>query len=230
MSSYEIDGQTVTMPVQVRDASSGTVLYEVDATAAQALLPEAFEVVESAPGRASFALALVDYRDNDLGAYLEVGLILFVRPRGGGEEGNHILHLPVDQRFTCEAGRRIWGFPKTVEQIDRVDGDGSTTWTLTMDGELVLRVTAPRGGSDEAPALPMTSYTVLDGVPHATAFSQWGTGSQVVLGGEGVTLELGTHPIAKELASLGLPAEPVLSTWTERMQATFETPRALVEP
>lgn len=227
MTSHTIAGQTVTMPVQVRDASSCTVMYDVDAAAAQALLPAPFEVVESSPGRANFALALVDYKDNDLGAYLEVGLILFVRPRSGGEDGNLILHLPVDQEFTCEAGCRIWGFPKTVQQIDRTDGDGSTTWTLVMDGELVLRVTAPRGGSDEQPAMPMTSYTMLDGVPHATLFTQQGTGSQLVLGGEGVDLELGSHPIAKELASLGLPSEPVLSTWTERMQATFEEPRPL---
>ena len=227
MTTYDIAGRTVTMPVQVRDASAGTVLYDVDATAAQALLPAEFQVAETAPGRANLAIALVDYRDNDLGAYLEIGLILFARPRAGGEEGNVIVHLPVDQEFTCEAGQRIWGFPKTVQSIDRVDGDGSTTWTLTMDGELVLRLTMPRGGSDQAPALPMTSYTMLDGVPHATAFSQWGKGSQLVIGGEGVILELGSHPIAKELESLGLPAEPQLSTWTEQMQATFETPRAL---
>ena len=227
MTTYDIAGQTVTMPVQVRDASAGTVLFDVDAAAAQVLLPDAFEVVETSSGRADLAIALVDYRDNDLGAYLEVGLILFVRPRAGGEDGNFIVHLPVDQEFTCEAGRRIWGFPKTVQSIVREDADGSTTWTLDMDGERVLRLTAPRGGSDEAPRLPMTSYTVLDGVPHATAFAQWGTGSGLVLGGEGVTLELGSHPVAKELASLGLPSEPVLSSWTERMQATFETPRAL---
>ena len=226
-TTYEIAGQTVTMPVQVRDASAGTVLYEVDAAAAQTLLPADFEVAETSPGRANLAIALVDYRDNDLGSYLEIGLILFVRPRGGGEEGNFIVHLPVDHEFTCEAGCRIWGFPKTVEQLARQDGVGSTTWTLTMDGELVLRLTMPRGGSDEAPAMPMTSYTMLDGTPHATAFSQWGRGSQLVLGGEGVTLELGSHPIAKELQALGLPAEPQLSTWTEQMQATFETPRAL---
>ena len=227
MTTYEIAGQTVTMPVQVRDASAGTVLFEVDAAASQALLPEAFEVAETSPGRANLAIALVDYRDNDLGAYLEVGLILFCRPRAGGEDGNFIVHLPVDQEFTCEAGRRIWGFPKTVDQIARTESYGSTTWTLLMDGDLVLRLTMSRGGSDEAPPLPMTSYTVRDGVPHATAFSQWGTGSQLVLGGEGVTLELGGHPIAKELGSLGLPTEPVLSTWTEQLQATFETPRAL---
>jgi hypothetical protein len=46
--------------------------------------------------------------------------------------------------------------------------------------------------------------------------------------GEGVSLTLGTHPIAKELASLGLPeAKVVVTTWTEHMKATFEEPVAL---
>lgn len=227
MTSYDIAGRTVTLPVQVRDASSGSVLYDVDAAAAQALLPEPLRVMESAPGRATAALVLVDYRDNDLGAYLEVGVVIFAHPRGGGEDGNHILHLPVDQPFTCEAGQRIWGFPKTLQRIHRDNTATSSTWTLSMDGELALRVTVPRGGGEDVAPVPMTTYTLLDGVVHATAFTQWGTGSSMKLGGEGVLLELGTHAVAKELASLGLPCEPVLSTWTERMQATFEAPQPL---
>ncbi len=227
MTGYDIGGTVVEMPVQVRDASSGTVMFDVDANAARALLPDAFELEESEPGRANLAIALVDYRDNDLGAYLEVGVILFVRPRGGGEAGNHIVHLPVDQPFTCAAGRAIWGFPKTLQRIDRRDADGRSTWTLTMDGELALRLGLPRGGADEMPRVAMTSYTLREGAPHATAFAQWGTGSMLTMGGEGVELELGPLPVGKALAALGLPAEPVLSTWTERMQATFETPRAL---
>jgi hypothetical protein len=227
MTSHEIAGRTVTMPVRVRDASAGTVMYDVDAVAAQARLPAPFEVVESAPGTANLALALVDYRDNDLDAYLEVGVVLFVRPCAGGDDGNLILHLPVDQPFTCEAGQRIWGFPKSLQQIERVDGVGTSTWTLWMDGALALRVTLPRGGDDDAPAVDMTSYTVIDGVPHATAFSQRGTGSSMSFGGDGVTLELGPHPVGEELASLGLPREPVLATWTEHLEGTFEAPRAL---
>jgi hypothetical protein len=42
-----------------------------------------------------------------------------------------------------------------------------------------------------------------------------------------VTLELGDHPLAAELASLGLPAPAILSTWTEHMQGTFEAPQRL---
>ncbi|MCW2545263.1 MAG: acetoacetate decarboxylase, partial [Frankiales bacterium] len=90
MTSHEVLGQTVTMPVLVRDASAGTVIFDVDLAAARAQVPEAFEVIESAPGKAQLALALIDYRDNDLGSYREVGTIFFVRPAGGGPDGNYI--------------------------------------------------------------------------------------------------------------------------------------------
>jgi hypothetical protein len=226
-SSYEILGTTVTMPVEVRDASAGTVAYEADAAAAAALLPAAFAVAEVSPGRAHLAIVVVDYRDNDLGSYREVGLMFFVRPVAGGDDGTFIVRLPVDQPFTCEAGQRIWGFPKTLEQIDLEYADDSVTCALRMDGELVLRVRLPRDAAadGELPPTPMTAYTMIDGQPHATTFTQGGTGFSMAF--EGVELELGTHPVAKELASLGLSPTPAFTTWTEHMRATFEAPRPL---
>lgn len=225
--THEILGQTVTMPVDVRDGSNATVIFDVDLEAARALAPAGFEVIESAPGRAQFALALIDYKDNDLGAYLEVGTILFVRPEGGGEDGTFITHLPVTEHFTCVAGNQIWGFPKSVEQIEVTNTETTTRWVLTMGGELVVDVTLPRGGTDEMPPMALTAYTLIDGRPHLTTFTQGGSGSGIHFGGE-VSLTLGSHPIAKELASLGLsPDSVVLSTWTERMQARFDEPTPL---
>ena len=226
-SSYDILGTTVTMPVEVRDASAGTVAFEVDAAAAAALLPSAFSPVEVSPGRAHLAVVVVDYRDNDLGSYREVGLMFFVRPAGGGEDGTFIVRLPVDQDFTCAAGREIWGFPKTIEQIGLDYADDAVTCVLQMDGELVLRVRLPRDAAadGEMPQTPMTAYTMLDGVPHATTFTQGGAGFS--LGFDGVDLELATHPVAKELASLGLSPTPAFTTWTEHMRAPFEAPRPL---
>jgi hypothetical protein len=77
------------------------------------------------------------------------------------------------------------------------------------------------------PSLPMTTYSLIDGTPHATEFTQGGTGARVAAGDDGVTLTLGDHPVAKELAALGLPAPALMTTWTERMQATFSAPAPL---
>jgi hypothetical protein len=252
ITTYDVLGRTVVMPCVVRDASAGTAMFEVDAAAAQRLLPsDRFAVVESAPGRCQIVLAVIDYRDNDLGAYHEVGVTLFVAPRGsgdggdggegdgdgeddgggdGGESGTFITRLPVDQEFTCAAGRAIWGFPKTVEDIGFAYADDHVTVDLRMGGEPALRLTLPRGGDETMAPMAMTTYSLIDGVPHATAFTQGGTGAQVLVGGDGVSLELGTHPVAGELVGLGLPAAAVMSTWTERMQGVFEVPLPLISP
>ena len=82
---YVFQGREVTLPVEVRDASSAAATYLVAADAARKLLPgPELDVVELLPGRALFSLACIDYRDNDLGDYNEVSLTFFARPRGEG--------------------------------------------------------------------------------------------------------------------------------------------------
>lgn len=221
---YEIQGRVVELPAVVRDASSGSVMYMVDRAAAQKLIPPAFEAIEAAPGRTQLTLVIVDYRDNDLGDYYEVGIVFFVRPAGRpeAEVGSYIYKLPVNQGFTCEAGCRIWGFPKSVEQIDFAYADDSATCRLTMDGRHVLTLTVPRGGDGETSEQQAVGYTLIEGIPHRNVFTRGGRGEQTVPGGTGVVLELGDHPIASELRSLGLPdATPLLSAWSEHMTGSF---------
>ena len=144
--TYVIQGRTVTMPAIVRDASSGTAIFMVPSAAAQELVGNAFEVVEMAPGQAQLILGFVDYRDNDLGDYNEVMMVFMVRPRGqaGEPEGTFIYRLPVNQSFTCEAGCTIWGFPKSVEEIDIDYRDDRVTCKLVMGGQHVFTLTVPR--------------------------------------------------------------------------------------
>lgn len=222
--SFEIQGQTVKIPAVVRDASSGTAMYMVDATAAAKLVPQAFELVEAAPGLTQLTLVIVDYRDNDLGDYDEVGIVFFVRPAGqpDAEVGSYIYKLPVNQSFTCEAGFKIWGFPKTVEEIDFSYAETSATCRLSMDGQHVLTLTVPRGGDASTPDAAAVGYTMIDGVAHQNEFVRGGDGEQTLPGGDGVVLELGGHPIAEELRSLGLEtATPILSAWSEHMRGSF---------
>ncbi len=224
MSIYQIQGQTVTLPAVVRDASSGTVMYLVDRSAARAIVPPEFEPDEVAPGQTQLCLVVVDYRDNDLGDYDEVGVVFFVRPKGqpDAEVGSYIHHLPVNQSFTQQAGLEIWGFPKTVEKIDFETGADSATCRLEMDGQHVLTLTVPRGGEGETPDTPSIGYSLIEGLPHRLVFSRGGKGEQTTPGGEGVRLALGDHPMADELRSLGLPdLPPLLSSWSEHFFGSF---------
>ncbi len=240
-SSYEIQGRTVAMPVVVRDASAGVASYLVPAAAAQRLIPgDAFRVAEILPGRTLLGIGAIDYRDNDLGDYNEVSIVLFVRPRGEpggvpylgsivdmvrGKLGTFIYKLPVNQSFTCEAGCTIWGFPKSVEEIDIDYTADSCTCRLAMGGEHVLTLTLPRAGKRAMPETEIVTYTYIDGVPHRTRATQSGSGFGIRLGGAQLTL--GSHPLAQELRSLGLPKRALMTMWTEKMRAVFQKAEAV---
>ena len=238
---FQIQGQTVRMPVVVRDASIGMATFLVPTKAAQRLIPgEDFEVVSTLPGRTPFALGAIDYKDNDLGDYNEVSMLFFVRPKGepagipwvgalrdlvSGKLGTFIWKLPVNQSFTCEAGRGIWGFPKTVEEIDIRYPEGRCVCRLEMDGRHVFTLDVPSGGTRDNPEREIVSFTYIDGAPHRTRATQTGRG--VRMGSGGATLQLGDHAIADDLRSLGLPKRALMTLWTEHMSGTFESPEKL---
>jgi hypothetical protein len=239
-ASYQIQGRTVSLPVVVRDASAGAATWLLSSRAVQRLVPEAFEVAEVLPGRTPVAIAAIDYRDNDLGDYDEVSITFFVRPRSAprgipylgamvdlirGRLGTYIWKLPVNQAFTCEAGRSIWGFPKTVESIEMRAEGARTHCRLDMDGQHVLTLSLPRGGSRTLPDSELVTYSLIEGVPHRTPFTQGGRGVGFRLGG--ACLQLGTHPIADALRGLGLPGRALMTMWTERMHGRFEAPEKL---
>jgi hypothetical protein len=227
---YTIQGREVKLPVVVREALSGTAFYDVAAAAAARLLPgNAYEIVETSPGRTQCIIALIDYRDCDLDDYNEVSIAFPVRPVGSdaSQDGTFIYRLPVTQRFTCEAGSRIWGYPKSVEQIDYEYADDHLRGELRMDGDLVLRMRLPRSRPEGDPVeIELRTWSYLDGQPVETAFRSK-TASAIRMGAEGVELELGPHRLADDLRSLGLPTDPTMTVWTERMSAVFEAPRPL---
>ncbi len=233
---YSIQGREVRLPVVVRHATSGSATFLVSAAAARRLIRgQGIDVAEVLPGRALCSIALIDYVDNDLGDYNEVSIAFFVRPSGEagprawlrnaidmsrGRLGTHIVHLPVDQSFTCEAGSAIWGFPKTVQQIEFEYRPERLTGRLVYDGAFAFALSLPRGGAGSLPDKELATYTFIEGVLHRTAFSSGADGFGVRMGGAELTL--GSGPIAAELRSLGLPRRALLTTWMERMHGRFE--------
>jgi hypothetical protein len=219
----EIQGQTITFPMEVEAMNAATLLFSVPSDAAAALLPgDAFEVAELAPGTAQLVVAACDYVKNPWGDYNELNLGFLARPKGGPEDviGSFIHRMPVNQAFTCEAGNEVMGFPKTVEGLDAAYTEVDVTFRLTMGGRLAVALTVPRADPvGEPERIEAESYSYLHGVPHRTPLSMdMGTG---FVDPSAVRIELGDGPVADELRSLGLPKEPDLATWGEGLSATF---------
>jgi hypothetical protein len=238
-SGYVFEGVEVRLPVIVRKARAAAATFVVSSAAARALLPDdGLAIMECAPGRTLFTLGAIDYIDNDLGDYNEVSMAFYVRPHGAprgipylgawsdflaGRASTFIHRLPVNQSFTCAAGRGIWGFPKTVERIDfEIDGDRAQC-RLEVEGRHVLTLETRRHGSRTLRDSAMTTYSYIDGVLHKTAFRSGADG--VGISRRGAALRLGDHPIADELRSLGLPKPALATVWMEHMRGRFEAPQ-----
>ena len=238
-SPYVFEGVEVSLPVIVRKARAAAATFLVSATAARALLPsDDLAIMEFAPGRTLFTLGAIDYIDNDLGDYNEVSMAFYVRPRGAprglpylgawsdflaGRASTYIHRLPVDQSFTCAAGRGIWGFPKSVERIAfDIEADRAQC-RLDVDGRHVLTLATRRHGGRTLRDSAMMTYSYIDGVLHETPFRSGADG--VGVSRAGADLTLGDHPIADELRALGLPKAALLTVWMENMRGRFEAPR-----
>ncbi len=239
--SWTVLGREITLPVEVRRAAQWGVQYLVPAAAAQRIVdPTGLEVTGPFPERALVALAACRYDDTDLDGYHEVAVSFVVRPHdapprpstaqrlrefGSGAVGAYIHRLPVDQEFTCVAGRDVWGYPKwmTTITVDERAPDGArgtgTTVRLAEDGHHVLTLTVSGGIPLRLPSHAPPSYSFRDGLLRRT---EWTVDFGGVRGRPGgATLVLGDHPMADELRSLGLPRRALFSTSATTMRASF---------
>ena len=239
---WQVLGRTIGLPVEVRTATQWGVQYLVPAAAAQRIVdPTGLEVTGPLPGRALLALAVCRYDDTDLDSYHEVAVSFVVRLHdapadpsavgrirefGAGTVGAYIHRLPVDQEFTCAAGRDIWGFPKWVTTIDIDEPDpgdrragSGTAVRLVDDGVHVLTLTLAGGGPVRLPSAAPPSYSFRDGVLRRPTWEMSASGVAGRPGG--ATLVLGDHPMADELRQLGLPKRALFSSSASQMQAAF---------
>ncbi|WP_329522330.1 acetoacetate decarboxylase family protein [Spirillospora sp. NBC_01491] len=235
--AHLIQGERVVLPVRIRDAAVASAMYTVPAASAQAVIAySGLEIAETLPGRAICSLAFVRYADGDLGPYHEFAVAFLVRPPGAARPsglldrvrglagiGAFIHWLPVDQKFTLEAGRSIWGFPKELADIP-MDLSGRINRCAVRFGgrtaiELAVRPGVPMPGGAGAPKVD--AYSCMDGITRRTPWTVAPSGVRLRPGG--ARLRLGDHPVAAELRGLGLDRARALSSSTVgHLRMTFE--------
>ncbi len=239
---FEVAGEKVTIPVEVRSASMVAAQFLVSADAAQRLVePTGLRIARQIGGKAICAISAVQYTDNDLGPYHELAVAFVVEPHDAppGTKPSmkapvsYIHRLPVNQSFTCEVGKGLWGFPKWICDIDYSRAGGRTRCRVVDDGELIVALESRRGPVPlPANDMEMTSYSFDTdapgggGVLRKTRWTTRSEGMRATLGG--TTLELGSrHPVADELRSLGLPKRALMTTATTHMTARFGPPEVV---
>ncbi|MFB9675282.1 acetoacetate decarboxylase family protein [Streptosporangium vulgare] len=239
MARHLIQGREVTMPVRVRDVMVCSASYLVRADAARAVIAYShLDVAEVLPRKALCTLVFADYLDSDLDRYHEFGVAFLARPPGSGHvpggglranlaelrrtgAGAFVHWLPVDQGFTLEAGRAIWGFPKELADIDLRMSSPYKRCIVRKDGRLVLDLLIKPGvpvpGTGMVTALD--AYSHRDGVTRRIPWSLTPRGIRARPGG--ALIRLGNHPIARELSELGLPKRALVTSTISHLAMSF---------
>ena len=218
----------------MRDATAAVAFYLVSAPAAQKLIAKSgLRIAQILPGRTVCTLGTMNYKDSDLDGYHEIALTFFVhepdsRPlplisailgMARGSLSAYVHWLPVNGELTCEAGRRIWGFPKFVTQIDIETEDDIERSTLTVEGERVLTQTVRMGGRRSFTDRKQIAYSMLEGQLSRIPSDMSAENLGARLGG--ATIDVGTGPMAEELRSLGLPKRALFTTYMGTMSCRF---------
>jgi hypothetical protein len=235
-AEHEVLGKRLRLPIGIRRATQGLALYAVDAEPVHGDLQAGgghFQAVDLGRQRTAVALSGVHYEESGLGSYDEIYLAYLVTPRGDATAiGLHIAACPVSDPFACEAGRALWGYPKSVEPVTFTPQAQAATWHLAAPGGGGVAVTFAPGGGGGSADVPITSYTMLGGHPHVTTLTHTGRHERIRSDGGAVALTVegeGARPrLGYLLRRLGLAsARPFLSVWTGQMSGAFGAPRRL---
>lgn len=232
-SSVTVLGQQVAVPVEVSSATMVGGTFTAPATAAQRLIEySGLKVQVVARTLAICMVSAVQYTDNDLGPYNEIALALVVEPPDGASGGaaglatgnvtTFIHRLPVNQEFTCAAGRDIWGFPKWVADISFQPRPGRTDVVMMDEGRLAAAISVDRRFGVPIPPneMDMRCYSWRDGTLRATTWTMRMHATRMRLGG--CRVEVGeANQLSDDLRTLGFPKAALVSQAVGHLSCTF---------
>lgn len=238
---FQIDGRELVYPTDFRDGSSCMGLFLVDAARANQLIADSgFTVAQMVPGKAILSLNCVHYTDSDCGSYEEIALAFFVDREGRGLRlpfisnwydllrsgiASYTWRLPVTTVLARDAGIEMWGFPKVLAEIDYQCSDERANFCWRSDGETVLRYALPARGTRQPDTFTAPVYSVFEQEHHVSYLTQSYRNTGYHL--RGAELQLGAHPVADELRSLGLPRRPLLAVWNGHLAFKMSAPERL---
>jgi hypothetical protein len=190
-------------------------------------------------GNPVVALGLIQYKQSDLGAYNEIILAIPVirshektswknwldlyagfNKRKGGQ---YIIHIPVTTQQSVDAGRNLWGYPKTLLPINhRFSNNQVETQLFNDSNKPLLQVAGRLGAGIPIPTMQLMTYSFLKEKLIKTTVNifsgmKWKLGSQLK-----IQVNDPTHPMGKDILELGITEKnPIFCIESKHFKAHF---------
>jgi Acetoacetate decarboxylase (ADC) len=223
--SCELTGGTrrVALPVHYRRADVFMAIFPARYRWLKDRLPRGLRPLWLGSDRAPIAVAAFNYLESSIDPYGEVA-ILIPCTRGPALPGLvvsaldslypgfgfFVMHLPVTSDIADVLGRRVWGYPKFVADIDFQHGRDHQRVHLADGGRTILDLTVERRGARVRDDRPLVTYSELG---RRLIHTRMATEKvyQVHPGSAAASLVLGDHAISAELRRLGVSTRALYS-------------------
>ena len=235
--TFNIQGTRLGYPAEFRDGYSILGMYLVPVKVADGLIANSgFTCARVLPRRTLLNLICVHYTETDCGSYEEIALAFPVNPHGTAKRTwlanlralragclpSYTWRLPVTTPAAHDCGVFMWGYPKTIESIDREIIDGEARFTWHEGGETILKFSLPAQGNKTPPPISPPVYSIFEGRPHVGHLSQ--SYRDVGYFFRGGDLILGNHALADDLRRLGLPRKSLMAIYNGHLNFRMSAP------
>ncbi len=201
----------VPIPLRVYDVDAIMAIFAVNTEDLRALLPSKLKPL-SLFGKSILAISALEYKDNNIGPYNEIIVLVPVKycgplpPRSpkifsSQRVGFHILIISVTTEIAMNAGIDIWGYPKFISKIDFAKQADRTTCSWQSEkNENIVSFTIRHSGIKTTNNRDLVHFSnrenqILKNVLHGRLPTRLSFGRNV-------EITFGTHPEGQKLARL----------------------------
>lgn len=231
-----IAGKRGKVPIFYYDARALMVVLPASASKLREVLPDVYEPATLVPGVGLVAISAFNYRSTDIEPYNELAVaIILKQPHAGSVLSQlrrrafhvYIHYLPVDTEIALRGGVDYYNYPKFMAEFEWVDRDGEVACKLSENGKHILTVSGKKISATRSQILRFYTYLYMDKRPQWTEFrvnaerhaTSWMPGR--------AKLELGEHPVSRELRRLLISTRPIMYMYLPKMQAILYGPMVL---
>lgn len=222
------DGIPFTLPVSSHHSPALMAAFPIDAERAKELLPgNELHPLLLPGGKGVLMITVVDYRATNIGRYIEFSIAigcthgsepgppllpLLLQKRYG--MGQYVHDLPVSTEISVKGGKGIWGMPKHQANLDFLIGARAVSSQYDLDEEMVMRITIDRPRLAWLPLrMGAVNFCQFRGMLFKSSIYFRGKIGFGLFRKGATRLELGDHPRAAPLRSLGIGDSPLLTAF-----------------
>ncbi|MDH5720162.1 MAG: acetoacetate decarboxylase family protein [Spirochaetia bacterium] len=106
------------LSIEYKNTIAATLFFFIDYKNAIKIVDERLVPVKYFYKKSLAFISFYDNKNSSIGSYFEIAAGIKAKTIGADKKGYYICNLPVSTKKACDMGKKHWGFPKTLNNIE----------------------------------------------------------------------------------------------------------------